>query len=312
MKIYQKYPLYLAIIVVASIITIPVFGAQNMVTDSNIQITMSYPDIVKQGDSFVLSTVTKVTADQVSNITLSISSSELDMPQDQFKIEKLAKDSTIGNDFKPTVKHDTPDGMFAANVQVEYFIKGYFDAQPVKHAITQAIQFDVESKPSLVFEIQAPDNIFAGEPFSVKGTVKNKGIDAQNITLSISGSKIDLEGKKTISISNLNSGEMTNFEFLIQTPKDIGVPVNDVVHINGQYADDTGKKYSSDTTLNIFARQRGMLEIGDANGIWVGNFFIAPVVGLGTIVGSFIGFMIFLWHFRNKRREKKAKRKTKQ
>ena len=50
-----------------------------------------------------------------------------------------------------------------------------------------------------------------------------------------------------------------------------------------------------------------MLQIGDSNGIWLGTFFIAPVVGVGTIVSSAIGFFIFLWHFKNRKKQKKVK-----
>ncbi len=48
--------------------------------------------------------------------------------------------------------------------------------------------------------------------------------------------------------------------------------------------------------------------MGDANGIWVGNFFIAPVVGVGIIVSSVIGFLIFVWHLKNKKKTRKSKK----
>jgi len=79
------------------------------------------------------------------------------------------------------------------------------------------------------------------------------------------------------------------------------------IHINGTYSDDS-KTYQIDNSLSIFARQRGMLEIGDANGIWLGNFFIAPVVGVGTIVSSVIGLLIFAWHYKNKKKTRKSKK----
>lgn len=286
----------------------PAFATQNAISDPNLQITMSYPDTIKQGQSFVLSSIIKATADQISNITMTISSPELDMQQNKFHLDKLVKDSTFGNDFKASVKDDTPDGTFVANVQVDYFIKGYFDPQPVKHGITQAFQLNAESKPILMFNVQTPDDVFAGESFSVKGVITNKGANAQKIELVLFSSETDLEGKKALSISNLDSGKISDFEFVVHTPKEIAGPLHATVHINGTYSDDTGKKYSVDNSFSIFARQRGLLEIGDAQGIWIGNFFIAPVVGIGTIVSSVIGFLIFIWHYKNKKKGKKIKR----
>jgi len=45
-----------------------------------------------------------------------------------------------------------------------------------------------------------------------------------------------------------------------------------------------------------------------ADGLWVGNFFIAPVVGMGTIVSSVIGFLIFIWYMKNKKKQKRVKK----
>ena len=289
-------------------IMMPAFAVQNAMSDPNLQITLNYPSIVKQGNGFVLSSVIKATADQISNITITVSSPELDITQDKFFLDKIAKDSTFGNDFQAYVKSGTPDGTFVTNVEAEYFIKGYFDSQPVKHTITQAFQFDAESKPGLVFDVQTPANVFAGESFSVKGTIKNQGTDAQNIQVGLVSSEIDLTGKKSLSITSLSSGKTSDFEFMVQTQKEIGAPKQFTVHLNGTYSDDSGKTYPVDNAFNVFVRQRGILEVGDANGIWLGNFFIAPVVGVGTIVSSVIGFFIFVWHYKNK---KKAKKKTK-
>ena len=177
------------------------------------------------------------------------------------------------------------------------------------HSISQTTQFLAASKPYLLLNLQAPSDVFAGEPFSITGNILNKGSAAHNLRLSAYSSQLQLSGKKSLEITDLDSGQSTDFEIDIQTQKNLGSPVNAVIHVNGTYSDDNGKMHSVDNSINVFARQRGMLEIGGANGIWVGQFFIAPVVGVGTIVSSVIGFMIFVWHYRNKKRQKRAKRR---
>ena len=83
------------------------------------------------------------------------------------------------------IKNDTPDGEFVANAQVTYFVKGLFDANPVKNAFTQAFYLNTQSNPIFSFDIQAPSNVFSGEPFSIKGTIKNQGVKAQNVQLTV-------------------------------------------------------------------------------------------------------------------------------
>ncbi|MDE1768982.1 MAG: hypothetical protein KGI28_00330 [Thaumarchaeota archaeon] len=301
------FSLILATILISSMF-IPVYALQSNMLDPNIQVTLDYPDVIQQGDKFVLSSIIKSTADQVSNITLTISSPELYIVTNTFNLAKLAKDSTYGNDFKLSVKNDTPDGEFVANAQVTYFVKGMFDANPVKNTFTQAFHLNTQSKPILILDVEAPSNVFSGEPFSIKGTIKNHGATAQNIQLKAYSSDINLDGKKSFLLSNLYSGKNSDFEFVVNTSKDLDIPTNAIIHINGTYFDDLNKSYSIEDSVNIFARHRGMLEIGDANGIWIGNFFIAPVVGVGTIVSSAIGFFIFLWHFKNKKKSKNNKK----
>lgn len=288
--------------------SIPAYAVQNTFSDPNLQVTLDYPDAIKQGEDFVLSSIVKATADQISNITITISSPELDINQNKFHLGKLTSGSTFGNDFNASVKSSTPNGVFVINAEVDYFIKGYFDAQPVKHSITQAFQLDTESKPILTFDVQTPQDIFSGEPFSVKGTLKNQGAGAQNIEVALSSETLDLEGKKSVSISNLDPGKTSDFEFVVQTPKNVGDPIHAIFHINATYTDDKEKPYSVDNSFSAYVRQRGILEIGDANGIWIGKFFIAPVVGVGTIASSVIGFFIFVWHYKNKNKGKKIKR----
>jgi hypothetical protein len=303
----KVFNLFLAVILVSSIF-IPAYALQSTIVDPNVQVTFDYPSVIRQGDKFVLSSIIKSTADNISNITLTISSPELYTSNNIFKLVKLVKDSTFGNDFKLNVRNDTPDGEFVVNAQVTYFIKGMFDANPVKNIFTQAFYLNAQSKPIIGLDIQSPDNVFSGEPFSIKGTIKNQGAKAQNIQLQLYSSDINLEGKKSFSLSILDSGKDTDFEFVVNTSKDLDIPTHAIIHINCTYVDDLNKLYSIEDSVNIFARHRGILEMGDSNGLWIGNFFIAPVVGVGTIASSAIGFFIFLWHYKNKKKLKKSKK----
>jgi len=293
------------LVFIASIFIFPVYGMESVISDANIDVTIDYPDVVTQGNEFVLSSAVKTKADQMSNITISISSPEIEISQNQFNIQSLPRDSTLGNNFNMKIKPESPDGKFLTNVSVEYFIKGFFDEKPVKNILTKAIELNVQSKPILLLDFDAPDSVFAGEMFSVKGTVRNQGYNAQNIKITTDSEQVALDGKKIYSLTNLDAGKTENFEFILQTPKDLTIPTDVTINVSTSFFDERGKEYIIDDSLKVFARQRGILEIGGPEGIWVGNFFIAPVVGVGTIVSSVIGFLIFAWHLKNKKKQKR-------
>ncbi|WP_218192581.1 CARDB domain-containing protein [Nitrosotalea sinensis] len=286
----------------------PAYALQSSMIDPNLQITLDYPDTVKPGENLVISTITKATSDQISNITLAVSSPGLYTTNNTCSLAKLAKDSTFGNNFEMKIKNDMPDGTFVVNMQATYFIKGLFDANPVKDTFAQAFRISVQSSPIISFDIQSPSNVFSGEPFSIKGTVKNQGATAQNLQIVVYSQDVNLDGRKSLLLSSLDSGKSSDFEFIVSTPKDLDIPTHATIYINGTYLDESNKTHSIQDSISMFARHRGMMEIGDANGIWLGDFFIAPVVGVGTIVSSAIGFFIFLWHYRNKKKSKKTKK----
>lgn len=286
----------------------PLFAEKNGISDGNIEVELNYPDVVSQGNDFVLATTVKAKSDNISNITVAVSSPEIEIMQNDFHVPSLAKDSTLGNNFNLKIKQEVPNGNLLINLSVEYFIKGFFDEKPVKNTLTKAIEFNVQSKPILILDVVAPDSVFAGEPFSIRGTIKNHGDAAKNIQIVVDSKQVVLEGKKIFSLTSLDAGKTENFEFVVQTPKILSVPTHMVVNMDTSYVDESGNMYNQEDSINVFARLRGMLEIGGAQGVWIGDFFIAPVVGIGTIVSSVIGFLIFLWHMKNKKKQKKAKR----
>lgn len=299
---------YCILVLISAIFVVPVYGTQSTISDANIDVVVNYPDVVAPGNEFVLSTVVKTKADQMSNITLAVSSPEMEILQNQFHIRSLPKDSTIGNNFNVKIKPASPDGIILANISVDYFIKGFFDEKPVRNSLTKAFDLNVQSKPILLLDFDAPHSVFFGETFSIKGTIKNQGYVAENIKIVADSAQVKLDGKKVYSLTDLAAGKTESFELALQTPKDVAIPTAITIIISTSYFDKSGKEYTFDDSLNVFARQRGILEIGGAEGIWVGNFFIAPVVGVGTIAGSVIGFLIFLWHLKNKSKQKRTKK----
>jgi len=303
-----KFVNYSLLVFISIIFFVPAYATQNSITDANIEAILNYPEVVTHENEFVFSSIVKAKVDQISNITVTVTSPEIEILQDQFHIENLPKDSTLGNNFNIKVRAEAPPGAFLVNVSVEYFIKGFFDEKPVKNTLTKAVELNVQSIPILVLHADATDSIFAGEPFSIKGTIKNQGYDAQNIQISVDSIHVELEGTKFHSFTNLDAGKTENFEFVLKTPKDLAIPTDMTISISTSYFDKSGKEYNLEDSLNVFVRQRGILEIGGAEGIWVGDFFIAPVVGVGTIVSSVIGFLVFLWHMKNKKKQKRVKK----
>ena len=73
--------------------------------------------------------------------------------------------------------------------------------------------------------------------------------------------------------------------------------------------DDVGNEKIDSKTVQLVLRPRTFMEITTDGGIWIGDFFLAPYVSIGTIIAIPAGTLFSLAIKRSI--EKKKKRKTK-
>ena len=71
------------------------------------------------------------------------------------------------------------------------------------------------------------------------------------------------------------------------------------------------KKKTESQTVSVVLRPRTFMELTTDGGIWVGDFFIAPYVSLGTVIGIPAGALISLLIRRNQNAGKKRKKRKK-
>ena len=60
------------------------------------------------------------------------------------------------------------------------------------------------------------------------------------------------------------------------------------------YIDDVGKQTTITENIEVTLRPRTFMELTTEGGIWIGDFFVAPYVSIGTIVGIPLGLIVAL------------------
>ncbi len=95
----------------------------------------------------------------------------------------------------------------------------------------------------------------------------------------------------------------------IKTPQqELGTEHKVPFEVIVSYTDDIGNEKIDSKTVPIVLRPRMFMEITTDGGIWVGDFFIAPYVSIGTIVGIPAGTLFSLALRRSlKKKRKKLK-----
>ena len=74
------------------------------------------------------------------------------------------------------------------------------------------------------------------------------------------------------------------------------------------YTDDVGDEKTDSKTVPLILRPRTFMELTTDGGIWIGDFFIAPYVSIGTIIGIPMGtiFSIIIKRSLNKKKKRKT------
>ncbi|GEM_PF-1870301 len=292
---------------------IPASALQTQFSDANIHVDASHPSTVTQDSKFVVSAVVGgKTADNL-NVTLSITPSAAFrvIGNNSFYIPKLPQDSSLGFTFDLETATDASEGVHSINLFVSYQHKEILGDYS-KHSFSKALEIQLKSLPEIVYSIQAPDSLFAGDKFPVKVKLQNVGNDANDLKVNIiPPSDLEIVGQNTHTLSKLEAGGEFNFEFELEVPESIDKAETKLLQIKATYSDAANNLHESTETFQLQVRPRGFLEIGPAGGFWLGPAFISFIVGVGSIASTVIGVIIFAYQIKRKRKEQYGSKKKK-
>ena len=175
--------------------------------------------------------------------------------------------------------------------------------------INIAIPIMVLNEPVVKIQTTTPESIFSNTEFPFEVSIISEDIELKDLTVKIIVPQdIEFRGDTSYKISLLEKETPFNIRAEMITPitnvsTEYTIPVKVVV----SYIDDLGDEKSDSSSVPLLLRPKTFLEITNDGGIWVGDFFIAPYVSIGTIVGIPAGtiFSLLLRRAVEKRKKKK-------
>ena len=158
-----------------------------------------------------------------------------------------------------------------------------------------------------------PESIFANAEFPIEVEVLSEDIAISNVNIKIIHQKIlNLEEKLAIPFQKLKKNTPVGITSQIISPvKEVNTEYKLPFQIIVEYTDDVGIENIDSQIVSVILRPRIFMELTTDGGIWIGNFFIAPYVSLGTIIGIPVGTIISLLIRRNQNTRKKNTKKKK-
>ena len=222
-------------------------------------------------------------------------------------IEELTTSSSFGTTLDYEVFKNTNEGTHFLNISYsQVLVSNNVDPMPAtKTAI--ALPIIVIKEPVVTIQTTTPESIFSNTEFPFEVNVISEDIDISDLTVQIIVPQdIEFRGDTSYNVSSLQKGIPFNIKAEMITPTIISTEHTIPVKVVVSYTDDLGDEKSDSSSVPLLLRPKTFLEITNDGGIWVGDFFIAPYVSIGTIVGIPAGtiFSLLLKRAVEKRKKK--------
>ena len=170
-----------------------------------------------------------------------------------------------------------------------------------------ALPIMVVKEPVVTVQTTTPESIFSNTEFPFEVSVVSHDIDIKDLTVQIIVPEdIEFRGDTSYNMSLLEKGTPFNVKAEMITPTNISTEHTIPVKVIVSYTDDLGDEKSDASSVSLLLRPKTFLEVTNDGGFWIGDFFIAPYVSIGTIVGIPAGtiFSLLLKRAVEKRKKK--------
>ena len=259
--------------------------------DGGMDLEITYPNSVIIGRTFSVSIHLENNGwenkQDISFVVENPDSSFKSLGDEKIIIEQLTTTSSFGTTLDYQVSKNANEGTHFLNISYsQVLVSNNVDPMPATKS-TIALPIMVTKEPIVSIQTIAPESIFSNTEFTFEVSITSEDITLNDLTVQIiAPDDIEFRGDTLYSLSLLEKGTPFNIKAEMITPTsnistEYTIPVKVVV----SYIDDLGNEKSDSSSVPLLLRPKTFLEITNDGGIWIGDFFLAPYVSIGTIVG---------------------------
>ena len=297
-----------------SIISVPLSYAETLTQtfDGGMDLEITYPESVMISRAFSISIHLENNGwenkQDISFVIANPDSAFKSLSDETIRIEQLTTTSSFGTTLDYEVLKNASEGTHFLNVSYsQVLVSNNVDPMPATKT-TIALPIMVLKEPIVKIQTTTPESIFSNTEFPFEVSIISEDIELKDLTVQIIVPQdIEFRGDTSYKISLLEKGTPFNIKAEMITPiANVSTEHTIPVKVMVSYSDDLGNEKSDSSSVPLLLRPKTFLEITNDGGIWVGDFFIAPYVSIGTIVGIPAGtiFSLLLKRAIEKRKKK--------
>ena len=282
--------------------------------DGGMEIEIVHPDSVLNERTFSISFLIQNNGwESKQDIILKLTNPDdafTPVAEEKIRIEELTSSSSFGTTLDYVVHKDATEGTHFINIDYsQILLSNNVDPMP-QTQMNIAIPIEVLNRPEIIIETITPESIFAKSEFSIQATITSNDIDLEDITLEIIAPDIEFRGDTFYKLSSLEKQTPYTISAELITPvENVTTEYTIPVKVILTYTDDLGETNTSTQSMPLLLRPKTFMELTNDGGIWIGDFFIAPYVSIGTIVGIPAGTILSLIIRRSQNKKKESSTK---
>ena len=291
---------------------IPVYSeTMKQSMDASMDIEIIYPDSVMVGRIFSISFLIQNNGwESKQSISLNMETPDntfTSLSKTQIFIDELTPTSSFGITLDYLANDNATEGTHFINIDYsQVLLSNNVDPMPATK-MNLAIPIEVQKIPQVSIETISPESIFAESEFTIQATITSHDIDLEEITLEIIAPDMEFRGDTFYKLSSLvKQTPYTISAELITSVENVTTEHTIPVKVILTYTDDLGETNTSTQSVPLLLRPKTFMELTNDGGIWIGDFFIAPYVSIGTLVGIPAGAILSLIIRRSQNKKKES------
>jgi hypothetical protein len=291
---------------------IPVYSeTMKQSMDASMDIEITYPDSVIAGRIFSISFLIQNNGwESKQSISLNMENPDntfTSLSETQIFIDELTSTSSFGITLDYLANDNATEGTHFINIDYsQVLLSSNVDPMPATK-MNLAIPIEVQKIPQVSIETISPESIFTESEFTIQVTITSHDMDLEDITLEIIAPDMKFRGDTLYKLSSLaKQTPYTISAELITSVENITTEHTIPVKVILTYTDDLGETNTSTQSVPLLLRPKTFMELTNDGGIWIGDFFIAPYVSIGTLVGIPAGAILSLIIRRSQNKKKES------
>ena len=281
--------------------------------EGSVDLQITHPESSIIGRTFSISVLIENNGwEDKQDISLTITNTDnsiIVVDSNEIRIDRLSTEGSYGSTIDFQISSDATVGSHFLNILYsQVLVKNNEEPQmPTSNNI--AVPIMIKGQPKVTIHTITPETIFPNAEFPFKVEIISQDIDLTDISVQVIPSdNIVFQGEEIHSFSSIQQNVPVSINTQIKTPQqelatEHKIPFQVIV----SYTDDVGNEKTDSKTISLVLRPRTFMELTTDGGIWIGDFFIAPYVSIGTIIAIPMGTLFSIAIRRSLNKKKKIR-----